>query len=92
MFPGSGIGVKTAAALINTYGDLETLLARPAEIKHQSCQSLIENEKQARLSRLVSSTTKLRSACPLSALAVKPLGRNFCLSCARWSSARWRRA
>ncbi|HYD04687.1 MAG TPA: 5'-3' exonuclease H3TH domain-containing protein, partial [Reyranella sp.] len=28
-----GIGVKTAAELINTYGDLETLLARAGEIK-----------------------------------------------------------
>ena len=28
-----GIGVKTAAELINSYGDLDTLLARAAEIK-----------------------------------------------------------
>ena len=28
-----GIGVKTAAELINEYGDLETLLARAGEIK-----------------------------------------------------------
>ena len=31
-----GIGVKTAAELINTYGDLETLLARAGEIKQPS--------------------------------------------------------
>ena len=32
--PGApGIGVKTAAQLINEYGDLETLLARAGEIK-----------------------------------------------------------
>src|SRR3546814_3078143 len=28
-----GIGIKTAAELINTYGDLDTLLERAAEIK-----------------------------------------------------------
>ncbi len=34
--PGApGIGVKTASALINEYGDLETLLARAGEIKQE---------------------------------------------------------
>src|SRR5579871_3530204 len=39
-----GIGVKTAAELINTYGDLETLLRRAGEIKqNKRRETLIEN-------------------------------------------------
>lgn len=47
-----GIGVKTAALLINEYGDLETLLARAAEIKQpKRRQNLIEFADLARVSR-----------------------------------------
>ena len=47
-----GIGVKTAAQLIQTYGDLDSLLARASEIKQpKRRQSLIEFAEQARLSR-----------------------------------------
>ncbi|HZZ87938.1 MAG TPA: 5'-3' exonuclease H3TH domain-containing protein, partial [Caulobacteraceae bacterium] len=47
-----GIGVKTAAELINTYGDLETLLERTGEIKQpKRRESLIEHAAKARLSR-----------------------------------------
>src|SRR4029077_17115118 len=47
-----GIGVKTAAQLIGEYGDLETLLARGAEIKQEKRrQGLIENAENARLSK-----------------------------------------
>ena len=47
-----GIGVKTAALLINEYGDLDTLLARAGEIKqNKRRESLIEFSDQARLSR-----------------------------------------
>ena len=47
-----GIGVKTAAQLIGEYGDLETLLARVAEIKQEKRrQALIENAENARLSK-----------------------------------------
>jgi DNA polymerase-1 len=47
-----GIGVKTAAQLINDYGDLETLLARASEIKQEKRrQSLIDFAEQARISR-----------------------------------------
>ena len=47
-----GIGVKTAAQLIQTYGDLDTLLARASEIKQpKRRQSLIDFAEQARLSR-----------------------------------------
>ena len=47
-----GIGVKTAALLINEFGDLETLLSRAAEIKQQKRrENLIAFADQARLSR-----------------------------------------
>jgi len=47
-----GIGIKTAAQLINEYGDLETLLARATEIKQEKRrQSLIEFAEQARISK-----------------------------------------
>ncbi len=51
--PGApGIGVKTAALLINEYGDLETLLERAEEIKQpKRRQTLIENADQIRLSK-----------------------------------------
>ncbi len=69
-----GIGVKTAAELINTYGDLETLLARAHEIKQPKRRSgLIENEAKARLSKeLVKLDDDVPLPCPLSALKVKP--------------------
>ena len=47
-----GIGVKTAAELINQYGDLDTLLARAGEIKQpKRREKLIEFAEQARISR-----------------------------------------
>jgi DNA polymerase-1 len=47
-----GIGVKTAAELINQYGDLDTLLERASEIKQpKRREKLIEFADQARLSR-----------------------------------------
>ena len=51
--PGApGIGIKTAAALINEYGDLDTLLARAGEIKQpKRRETLIEFADQIRLSR-----------------------------------------
>ena len=67
-----GIGVKTAAELINTYGDLETLLARADEIKQpKRREALIENEAKARLSKeLVKLDDDVPLPCPLSALRV----------------------
>src|SRR5713101_4394343 len=67
-----GIGVKTAAQLIGEYGDLETLLARAAEIKQEKRrQSLIENADIARLSKkLVTLDDKVRLDVPLADLAV----------------------
>ena len=47
-----GIGVKTAALLINEYGDLDTLLARAGEIKqNKRRENLIEYADLARISR-----------------------------------------
>src|SRR5688572_20277829 len=47
-----GIGVKTAALLINEFGDLETLLSRAAEIKQDKRrENLISFADQARLSK-----------------------------------------
>jgi DNA polymerase-1 len=47
-----GIGIKTAAELINTYGDLDTLLARAGEIKQpKRRENLIANAELARISR-----------------------------------------
>jgi len=58
-----GIGIKTAAELINTYGDLDTLLARAAEIKQpKRRQTLIDNAEKARISRQL---VRLRDDVPL---------------------------
>ena len=51
--PGApGIGIKTAALLINEYGDLEQLLDRASEIKQpKRRQTLIDNRAQIELSK-----------------------------------------
>ena len=51
--PGApGIGIKTASALIQEYGDLDTLLARAGEVKqNKRRETLIEFADQIRLSR-----------------------------------------
>jgi DNA polymerase-1 len=51
--PGApGIGIKTAALLINEFGDLETLLARAGEIPQPKRRAtLLDNAEQIRLSR-----------------------------------------
>ena len=51
--PGApGIGIKTAALLIQEYGDLETLLARAGEIKQpKRREALVDNLDQIRLSK-----------------------------------------
>ncbi len=47
-----GIGLKTGAELINTYGSLEALLERAAEIKqNKRRENLIQYAEQARLSK-----------------------------------------
>jgi len=51
--PGApGIGIKTAALLINEYGDVDTLLERASEIKqNKRRETLIEHADQVRISR-----------------------------------------
>ena len=51
--PGApGIGIKTAALLINEYGDLDSLLERAGEIKQpKRRETLLNNVDQIRLSR-----------------------------------------
>ncbi len=70
-----GIGVKTAALLINEYGDLETLLSRADEIKQQKRrESLIEFAEQARVSHaLVTLKTDVPVEHPLDELAIQPM-------------------
>ena len=70
-----GIGVKTAAELINAYGDLETLLAHASEIKQpKRRETLTENADKARLSReLVRLRDDVPVPVPLEALAVRKI-------------------
>ncbi|MGH7022953.1 MAG: DNA polymerase I, partial [Caulobacteraceae bacterium] len=73
--PGApGIGIKTASALINEYGDLDTLLARADEIKQDKRrQTLIDFADQIRLSRqLVTLDCETPLPQPLDELAVAP--------------------
>jgi len=67
-----GIGIKTAAQLINDYGDLEGLLSRASEIKQpKRREALIENAEKARISRqLVLLDDKVKLEVPLDDLAV----------------------
>ena len=62
-----GIGIKTAALLINEYGSLEELLERAEEIKQpKRRESLIEHAEMARIScKLVSLATDVPVPVPL---------------------------
>ena len=62
-----GIGVKTAAELINMYGDLETVLKRANEIKQpKRRETLIENAQNARISlKLVTLDSNAKFSCQL---------------------------
>ncbi len=70
-----GIGPKTAAELINAYGDLENVLLHAEEIKQpKRRQALIEHAEQARLSKkLVQLDDQVPLPCPIEALEVKPM-------------------
>jgi len=71
--PGApGIGIKTAALLINEYGDLDSVLARAGEVKQDKRrQTLIDFADQIRLSReLVKLTCDAPLPRPLDALAI----------------------
>ncbi len=72
--PGApGIGIKTAALLINEYGDLETLLDRAGEIKQpKRRESLVENRAQIELSkRLVQLDCEMDLPFDLDSLEIK---------------------
>jgi DNA polymerase-1 len=68
-----GIGVKTAAELINAYGDLETLLKRAGEIKQpKRRESLVANAELARISRqLVTLKRDVKLPSPIESFALK---------------------
>ena len=67
-----GIGIKTAAQLIQEFGDLDTLLGRASEIKqNKRRENLIEHADKARLSREL---VRLRDDVPL-AIPLSQLGR-----------------
>ncbi len=67
-----GIGVKTAAQLLEEYGDLESLLTRAEEIKQpKRRQNLIEFAEQARISRQL---VQLRDDVPVD-ISIEAMGR-----------------
>jgi DNA polymerase-1 len=70
-----GIGPKTAAQLLEEFGDLETLLARAHEIKQpKRRENLIQFAEQARISRkLVELCCEVPVEVPLDDLAVEPV-------------------
>ena len=70
-----GIGIKTAAELINAYGDLENLLARAGEVKQpKRRQALLEHAEAARISRqLVLLRTDAPLPLPITDMTVRPL-------------------
>ncbi len=72
--PGApGIGLKTAALLINEYGDLDSLLARAGEIKQpKRREALLENAELIRISRqLVSLDAQVAGLPPLDDYAIQ---------------------
>jgi DNA polymerase-1 len=72
-----GIGVKTAAQLIEEYGDVDTLLARAAEIKQQKRrENLIEHAEAARISKaLVTLKDDAPLPEPIAALRIRSIDR-----------------
>lgn len=68
-----GIGIKTAALLINEYGDLDTVLQRAEEVKqNKRRENLIEFADQARVSReLVTLKQDVPTPVPLSDFGVR---------------------
>ncbi len=72
--PGApGIGIKTAAQLINEYGDVLTLLERAEEIKQpKRRQTLIDNAEQIKISRdLVTLKVDVPLDAPIETLKVR---------------------
>ncbi len=77
-----GIGVKTAAQLIDEYGDVETLLERAGEIKqNKRRENLIEYADAARISRqLVTLKTDIDLPAPMDDLAVRAIDPDLLLA------------
>ena len=71
----SGIGVKTAALLINEFGSLDALLARAGEIKQpKRRETLLAEKERAEISRkLVTLNDKSPVTVPLDDFAVRPV-------------------
>ncbi|SEC68768.1 DNA polymerase I [Rhizobiales bacterium GAS188] len=69
-----GIGIKTAAQLIEEFGDLESLLTRAGEIKQpKRREALIENAELARISKtLVTLVQDVALETPLDDLSLQP--------------------
>ncbi|HUO87784.1 MAG TPA: DNA polymerase I [Rhizomicrobium sp.] len=67
-----GIGVKTAAELLGTYGDLETLLKRAGEIKQpKRRETLLANAENARVSlKLVTLDRYAKTSVPIGDFAM----------------------
>ncbi|MBI1869282.1 MAG: DNA polymerase I [Methylocystis sp.] len=64
--PGArGVGVKTAAELINAYGDLETLLARANEIKQPKRREVLTDPASVELIRTSQKLVTLVADAPL---------------------------
>jgi DNA polymerase I len=77
-----GIGLKTAALLINEYGDMEGVLANAEQIKQpKRRQSLIDHAEGARISKeLVTLKTDVPIDVPLSDFAIKEPDRDDLLA------------
>ena len=95
-----GIGVKTAAQLINEYGDLETLLARAGEIKQPKRREALSRTPSWRASRRNwsrSGTTCRRRPSPRPSTSGSPIPTCCCRgsscrasrACCRASRANW---
>ena len=77
-----GIGVKTAAQLIEAFGDLESLLARAEEIKQKKRrENLIEFAEQARVSKeLVTLKTDTPVVESIDEFVMRPIDRDKLLA------------
>lgn len=77
-----GIGIKTAAELINSYGDLENLLANAHQIKQpKRRENLIAHAQEARISyRLVRLEDQVQVPVPLDDLIARPLDKDKLLA------------
>jgi DNA polymerase-1 len=80
-----GIGVKTAAQLLQEFGDLEGLLAKAATIKQpKRRENLLEHAEQARISqRLVTLCDTVPSLTPLEQMQARALNYSGLLEFAR---------